>query len=126
MSLFIYLLNYFVTSFSQLNNYLITLLLLYLNGFYCLPKFARSIKNIKYCIKRITSLENCVSCKLSPVYSLYTLIYRYQAPLRILFWLKNQGPFRGVKKKQLEDFHLNLRTQSININENFFTSNLLD
>ena len=42
--------------------------------FTCLPRFARCIENIKYCIKRhIASLEHCVSCKLSPAYSLYSL-----------------------------------------------------
>ena len=37
-------------------------------------EFSRSIENIKYCIKRhIASLARCVSYKLSPAYSLYSL-----------------------------------------------------
>ena len=42
----------------------------------CLPKSASNVENINYCIIRhITSLEHCVSCKLSPAYSLYSLIW---------------------------------------------------
>ena len=36
-------------------------------------KFARSIENTKYFFSgRVTSLEYCVSCKVLPVYSLYS------------------------------------------------------
>ena len=28
-----------------------------------------------------------------------TPIYRYNAPLRMLFWLNNRDPFMGVKKR---------------------------
>ena len=48
----------------------------YLNAYVlqCLLKLAKSIENFKYCIKScITSLEHCVSSKLSPAYSLYSL-----------------------------------------------------
>ena len=61
-----YIVRCILYSYSLLNCLCYFPLLLFFNV------FARSIDNIKYCIKRIaTSLEPCFSCKLSPAYSFY-------------------------------------------------------
>lgn len=60
-----YIVRCILYSYSLLNCLCYFPLLLFFNV------FARSIVNIKYCMKRdITSLETCVNRKLSPVYSL--------------------------------------------------------
>ena len=56
----------------------------------------------------------------SYIMKVHTPIYRYHMPLRILFWLNNRDPFRGVKKRQSNDFHLNLRKRSIKIEQKHF------
>ena len=82
---FIVYLTAYVVSLHQLNYCSLIFLIKYLCCFrfnycseivfrICLPKFAESIENIKYCIKLcIVSLEHCVSCQRSPNNSLYSL-----------------------------------------------------